>query len=367
MIVSFICLVLIASGSFASEKIKVASIFAHTGVAAVGNRITVNGIRFAVDELNRRGGMLGRQVELIEYDNRSNALYSRKMAEEAVREDVLVVFGANWSSHSRAMAPVLNSARIPMISPFSTNPDVTRVGDYIFRICFIDSFQGRVMADFAINEFHAKTAVILVNASGRYSEGLAEYFHKRFVRRGGQVLLEESYIEDEKDFSEYLKKVISLQPDVLFVPGNIIDSARVIRQVRNAGYSKPILGGDGWGAAMARIAGSALAGTFYSGHWHEAIDNRLNRWFIGQYRKEFGDGEMDGAALAYDAVFVFAEAVNGAGSLNSEKIRSVLARTRNFRGVTGNITFDENGDPIKSAVIMKFTRGKSTYVKTIDP
>ena len=167
MIVS--CLVLSASFSEAAEKVTIASIFGKTGPSAHGNKGTIEGIRFAVQELNQQGGLLGKQVEILEYDNQSTPLHSKLAAEKAVKAGVIAVFGANWSSNSLAMAPVLQAAKIPMISPFSTNPDVTIVGDYIFRICFIDSFQGPVMARFAFQVLKAKTAAILINVNSRYS------------------------------------------------------------------------------------------------------------------------------------------------------------------------------------------------------
>ena len=258
-------LVLFAVFSQAAETVKVASIFAKTGVAAEGNKSAIDGIRFAVEELNLKGGLLGKELEIIEFDNHSTPLHSKKVAEEAAAEGVVAVFGANWSSHSLAMAPVMQGARIPMISTFSTNPEVTRVGDYIFRVCFIDSFQGNIMARFATRDLHAKKAAILINTSSRYSEGLAEFFMKNFISQGGDIVLAERYLKDTKDFSPHLNKIAALAPDILFVPGNIVDSAGIIRQAREIGVSMPILGGDGWGDSMYAHAGAALDGNFFPG------------------------------------------------------------------------------------------------------
>lgn len=360
-------LVLASNSSEAAEKIKIASIFAQSGVAAAGNLSAIQGVRFAVDELNKQGGLLGKELEVIEIDNHSTALYSRQAAEQAIKEGAVVVIGANWSSHSLAIAPILQEAQIPMISTFSTNPDVTLVGDYIFRVCFIDSFQGRIMANFAKQELHARKAAILINSSSRYSEGLADHFNKHFVAQGGQVVLEENYIQEIEDFSPYLEKVIAHQPDVLFVPGHIIDSALIIKQVREAGFTRPVLGGDGWGDSMYKYAGSALEGNYFSGHWHEEITAKKSRDFVKKYHENSKITADGGTALAYDAVCLFADAVRRAGTLDPAKIRDALATTDGFIGVTGKIAFNEFRNPVKPGIINKFDKGQIVYLKTILP
>lgn len=364
---TMVFLILITMVASASETIKVASIFAKTGIAAAGNLTAIEGVRFAVDELNQQGGLLGKQIEIVEFDNHSTPLHSKQAAEKAVQEGVIAVFGANWSSHSLAMAKVLQQARIPMISTFSTNPNVTQVGDYIFRVCFVDSFQGQIMASFAMQDLHAKKAAMLINSSSRYSEGLADYFRKYFTAQSGKILFEDKYLEDTEDFTTYLKEIISLQPDVLFLPGHIVDSGRIIKQAREMGLTLPILGGDGWGDSMYDHGGSALHGNFFSSHWHEGITHKKSLQFIEKYQANDGKVADMGTTLAYDAVFLFADAVHRAGSLEPTKIRDALATTETFIGVTGNISFNEFGDPIKSAVILKFDKGNIVYVKTVEP
>lgn len=362
-----VILIFSAASASGAERIRVASIFAHTGVAADTNSFAISGIRFAVKELNQKGGIMGRPLELIEYDNHSSALVSKQAAEKAVRAGVTAVFGGNWSSHSLAMAPVLQRAGIIMISPGSTHPAVTRVGNYIFRVCFIDSFQGRAMADFAVRDLKARTAVMMINASSRFSEGLAGFFRARFVKQGGRILLKENYIHDRKDFRVLLEKAVQLNPDVLFVPGHLIDSSTIIRQAREAGYSKPILGGDGWGGNMLKYTGTALNNSYFTNHWHKADPNPRSRRFVRHFRKQNRTKMKDGLVLGYDAVYIFADAVRRAASLDRAKIRTALSKTTNFKGVTGTITFNETGDPIKPAVIMTFAGGNLSYVKTIVP
>lgn len=360
-------LIVSPASAHAGETIRIASIFGATGPSASGNKATIEGIRFAVQEVNQSGGLLGKQIELLEFDNRSSVLYSKLTAQKAIKSGVIAVFGANWSSNSLAMAPVFQAAGIPMISPFSTNPDVTLVGDYIFRVCFIDSFQGPVMAKFAFQDLKAGTAAILTNADSRYSEGLALFFKRAFEQLGGKILFNASYLQDGADFSSYLNKIKRVHPDIVFVPGQNTDSGRIIKQARETGLTLPFLGGDGWSDLMYDIAGSAIQGSFYSGHWHKDNKNTKSRQFVEKYMKKYKKMENIGPAMANDVVFLFSDAVRRAGSLEPSKIRDALAATKNFKGVTGDITFNENGDPIKSAIILKFDKGTSVYVKTIAP
>jgi branched-chain amino acid transport system substrate-binding protein len=351
-----------------AEKIKVASIFEKTGSGSTGNEATIEGIRFAVQELNRQGGLQGKQIELLEFDNKSSTIYSKLVAQRAVKAGVITVFGANWSSNSLAMAPVLQKAKIPMISPFSTNPDVTLVGDFIFRICFTDSFQGLVAAKFAFQDLNAQTAAILINANSRYSEGFAKFFKQSFKKQSGKILLEASYLEDTDDFSLYLKKIKLLQPDIVFLPGHTTDAGKIIRQSREQGMSITFLGGDAWGDTMYSHTGSSLHGNYYSAHWHHNNQNIESLQFVKKYQDNFGGMISDaGPALTYDAVFLFADAVRRAKSLKPTKIKNALTATKNYKGITGNITFNDNGDPIKPAVILKFDKGTSIYVKTVVP
>lgn len=353
--------------SYASETVKVASIFAKTGVAAAGNSSAIAGVRHAVYMLNRDGGILGSKIELIEYDNHSTALHSKAAAEMAVKAKVACVIGANWSSHSIAMAKVLQRAEIPMISPHSTSPLVTLVGDYIFRVCFIDAFQGKIMANFAFRDLGAKTAALLVNASGRHGESLADFFTVQFTQSGGEIVFRGDYIHDTEDFSENLKKIYAIKPGIVFVPGNIVDSGRILKQARQMGIKSLFLGGDGWGNDIYDHAGDAVNGSYLIQHWNEKNESRKSMNFVQDYQNH-STGDLDsGTALAYDAVFLFADAADRAGTFDPKKIRKALASTTNFNGVTGKISFDKDRNPIKSAVISKFDKGKKVYVKTIHP
>ncbi len=330
----------------AAETIKIATILSKTGQAAQSNISTQVGIRLAVEELNQQGGVLGKTIELIELDNQSTAIGSKIAAQKAVREGVVCVLGANWSSHSLAMAPVLQEARIPMISPYSTNPQVTEVGDYIFRICFIDSFQGRVMANFAFQDLKAKTAGVLIHADSKYSEGLAQFFVEYFQKQGGKILFEENYLEQAADYSHLVDKIMLFQPDIVFLPGYPKDSSYIIKQARNKGLQLTFLGGDGWADTMFDIVGNTIEGSLYSSHWHPDSSGAQSRQFIKKHGKRIS-GDAAGHALGYDCAMLFGDAVRRAGSLDPVEIRKSIAMTQNYEGVTGNISFDEHGNPIK--------------------
>ncbi|MCP4718760.1 MAG: ABC transporter substrate-binding protein [Desulfobacteraceae bacterium] len=354
--------------SQAPETIKIASIYGKTGDAAGLYDFYLAGIRFAVEKINKQGGMLGKKIKLIELDNKSTALGSKSAAKKAANKGVTAVIGSAWSAHSIAMAKVLQKAKTPMISTASTNPQVTLLGDYIFRVCFIDPFQGAVMANFTINDLKAKKAVVLINTGNKYSLGLARVFADKYKQLGGRILWEGKYLSEATDFSKILDKVKQLEPDVIFLPGQIRDSAFLIKQARRKGLQTPFLGGDGWDKKMYEYAGDTLDGSFYSNHWHREMDFQKSRLFVKAYQDRYGKQDNFSAAipLGYDAVMVLAEAVSRANSLDPGQIRDALAATENFQGTTGTISLDHNGDPIKSAVILKFDKGSVIYVKAID-
>ncbi len=256
-----------------------------------------------------------------------------------------------------------------MISTISTNPQVTLIGDYIFRVCFIDPFQGGVMANFAINDLKASKAVVLINTGNKYSLGLARVFADKYLQLGGRILWEGKYLAKATDFSKILEKVKQLEPDVIFLPGQIRDSAFLIKQARKKGLQTPFLGGDGWDKRMYEYAGDTLDGNFYLDHWHREVNFKKSGLFIKAYQDRYGK-QYDFAPaipLGYDAVMVLAEAVSRANSQDPVLIRDALAATENFQGTTGTISLDHKGDPIKSAVILKFDKGSAIHVKAIDP
>ena len=358
----------IGSTATANESVKIAVISSETGIGVEYGVPMVQGAKMAVDEINSNGGLLGRSVELIFIDNKSTALGSKFAANEAVKLNVTGVIGAAWSSHSLAMAPVLQDAKIPMITPGSTNPQVTRVGDYIFRVCFTDELQGKIMAKFALQDLKARTAVVLQNINEQYSMTLAEFFTNWFEKNGGNVLFRGNYTGKSVDFSDILKKVKKLQPDVVFIPGYTRDSALALKQGKSMGIKSIFVGGDGWETKMFDYAGDNLNNSYATVIWHKDLPNPVSKHMEKVFFKTFNEKSVYNSfiPLTYDAVGLFANAVKQAGTLDREKIQETLARTVDFQGATGTITFDGIGDPVgKEVIIIKFDNNTSTFVKSV--
>ncbi len=352
-----------------ADTVRVAAIFAKTGEAATPNLNYFYGARMAMDEINRKGGLLGRSVELIEIDSQSTALGSKAAAEQAVKQKVTAVIGGARSSFALAMAPVLQSACIPMISPTATIPELTLTGDYIFRTCFMDDFQGAVMATFALKDLGAKTAVVLTNTGNRYSMGLASMFIEHYRKAGGKVLLEGEYLEDITDFKALLDQVRRLNPSVVFIPGYGRDTGVIMKTASEMGVKLQYLGGDGWGDdLMYQYADNAVEGSYCCSIWNRNNPDRSSRQFVETFEKSHGRIMSFSPPLTYDSFMLLADAVRRANTSDRAKIRNALASTMAFKGVTGEITFDENRNPRKrQAVILKYEKGTTRYVKTINP
>lgn len=370
LIIFIVIWTLLLSPAEAAEPVLVAAIFAETGIAVTNNRPHIEVVKLAVEDVNRRGGLLGHPVELRILDNKSTPIGANLAAQAAVALGVTAVIGAAWSSHSLQMAPVLQQAKIPMITGSATNPKVTRVGDYIFRACFIDSFQARAMAQFAYADLGAKTAIVLEIANEEFSLTLADLFVDSFRSLGGKIILRDRYQNDAVDFSGLLEKIRPLQPDVIYAPGYGRDCGLLIKQAREMGIGARFLGADGWGGFLIyETGGEALAGSYQTVHWHYDVrlpmSVELQREYEEKYHRKIP--HMN-APLNYDAVMLLADAVGRAGSLDRAAIRDALAETEGFEGATGTITFDANGDPInKPVVIMKLGKDGPAYFKTIQP
>jgi branched-chain amino acid transport system substrate-binding protein len=355
-------------GVSAKEPIRIAAIFSQTGIAASHNEPLIPMVQLAIEDINRRGGILGRPIWLILLDNQSSPIGSTIAAEEAVRMGVTAVIGAHWSSHSLAMAPILQKAGIPMISPGSTNPEVTKTGNYIFRACFLDSFQGKAMARFASRELHARSAVVVRNIDEAYSVMLAEFFKTSFIQSGGQVLLDTGYRGKAIDFSEIIEKIRTAGPDVVYLPGYTRDSGLFIKQARDSGLGTTFLGGDAWDE-IETYAGSALEGSYQSAPWHPEVPFPKSEYLQTLYFQKYGKPiDNMSAPLAFDTVCLLADAIAHAGSLDKNLIREALAATDHFEGATGVITFDENGDPqSKEVVIIQFRNHRREFHSVIRP
>ena len=303
---------------------------------------------------------MGKKIELYELDNKSTAIGSMEAAIKAVRLDVSAVIGASWSSHSLAMADVLQKNKIPMISNYSTSPAVTKIGDYIFRVCYVDTFQAQTISNFAYKTLEAKNIVILENISSTNSRSLSEEVRSSFVQLGGNVLNTLKYKINASDFSGLINKLKKFNPDVVVATGKGFDSALIIEQSKQMGVDKIFIGSDGWSKLMFQYS-KEIDGNYFVSHWHKDTENEVSKKIYPDLKHLGG-----GAFLSYDAVMVLFDAIKRAQSSSPILIKKALAVTKDFKGTTGNITFNENGDPYKKdSIIVQFDNNKIKYIKTV--
>jgi branched-chain amino acid transport system substrate-binding protein len=358
-------------GSGSADEIVIGHYASTTGSEATFGRSTDNGIQLAVDEINEAGGVGGKKIRVILYDDKGDAREAGIAVTRLVTKDqVVAVLGEVASGLSLVGAPICQENGVPMVSPSSTNPKVTEVGDMIFRVCFIDPFQGMVCAKFARENEKVKAtkAAILYDQVAPYSVGLQEEFEKAFTELGGQIVNKQTYQAGDQDFSAQLTEIRGSEPDVVFVPGYYTDVGNIALQAKRLGIQVPLLGGDGWDSAkLGEIAGAAIDGSFYSNHYSHQDPNPRVQNFIKKYDERF-QGTPDGlAALGYDAARILADAMERASSLSGADIAAELAKTKDFDGVTGKISIDEHRNAVKPAVILEMKGGTPTYVTTIEP
>jgi branched-chain amino acid transport system substrate-binding protein len=330
---------------------------------------TKNGVMMAADEINKAGGINGRQIEILSEDDEGRPEKAATVATKLIDQDkVIALLGEVASGNSLAAAPKAQAAKVPMISPSSTNPAVTQVGDYIFRVCFIDPFQGEVMAKFAANTLHAKKAAIMEDFNSPYSRGLTEFFESSFKKLGGQVITKQSYTQGDRDYKGQLTSIRSANPDVIYVPGYYGEVGVIAKQAKQLGINLPLLGGDGWDAPqLFELGGEALNGDYISNHYSVEDPSPAIQKFVGDFNSRYKIKPDALAALGYDAMRVLADAIKRAGTTNGLKLRDAIAATKDFAGVTGVITINGERNAVKSAVVLKIQDGKFVYQETIKP
>jgi branched-chain amino acid transport system substrate-binding protein len=340
-----------------------------TGTTATFGQSTDNGIKMAFDEINKAGGVLGKKLKVAVEDDQSKPEEAATAATKLINQDhVVAMLGEVSSSRSLAAAPICQAAGIPMVSPSSTNPRVTQVGNFIFRVCFIDPFQGLVMAKFAANSLKVKKAAILVDVRNDYSVGLQTFFRENFKQLGGQIVSEQSYSEGDSDFHAQLTQIKSASPEAIYVPGYYTEVGTIARQARELGLTVPLLGGDGWDSPrLFEIGGDALNGCFISNHYSVDDPSPTIQKFVSEYKARYKQVPDALAALGYDAAKILADAISRAGSTDGGKIREALTVTKDFSGVTGQITIDKDRNAVKPAVVLKIDNGKFVYVETVKP
>lgn len=360
----------------AAGAIKVALIFPMTGDAATFGLSSKEGAELAIKEWNDKGGINGQKIEWVVGDDRCDPQEARNAANKVVSQDkVQFIVGAVCSSASIPVSEVAGAAKVIQISPTSTNPAVTvddkgALKSYIYRACFIDPFQGTVMANFASNNLKAKTAAVVLDQGNDYVRGLAEFFIAQFEKNGGKVTVKETYTKDDTDFSAVLSKVAAAKPDVFFIPDYYAKVSLIAKQAKEKGITATMLGGDGWDSAQ--LDTKATEGGYFSNHYDPSDTRPIVLDWLKKYGAAYKDKDGKAkvpdalATLAYDAANLLFTGIKEAGSADPEKVRAAMDKI-SFDGVSGKITFDKNHNPIKSAVVVTIKGGKPTYAATVNP
>jgi branched-chain amino acid transport system substrate-binding protein len=357
------------SGAPAPDEIRIGHYASLTGSEATFGQSTDNGVRLAIEAVNRAGGIHGKKIRLITYDDRGDAKEAGTAVTRLInRDQVTAVLGEVASGLSLAGAPVCQENGIPMVTPSSVAPEITAVGDRIFRVCFTTGFQAYACAKFVRDNLKAQTAAILYDQKLPYSVGLAEGFEKQFKSMGGRITTKQSYQEGDQDFSAQLTSIRGSEPDVVFIPGYYTDVANIAVQARKVGIRVPLVGGDGWDSAkLAEIGGDAIDGAYFCSHYSQQDPRPRVQEFLKNYRQEFGSAPDAMAALGFDAAGILCAAIEKAPTLSGADIAAALAASKNFDGVTGRISIDRDRNAVKPAVILQMKKGVPTLVATIDP
>lgn len=363
------------SGNSNSDTIKVGLNYELSGgVATYGQNLT-EGLEMAFEEINKNGGVLGKQIEPVKVDNKSEDTEAANVSTRlATRDKVVALLGPATSGNTKAATPAAMQNKIPLISGSATADDVTvdangKVRDYIFKTCFSDSFQGIMMAEFALSDLGFKNAAILADSTSDYAQGLSKAFRETFEAGGGTVLGEEAYAEGDTDFKAVLTNLKALNPEVLFVPGYYEEVGLIIRQARELGLNVPILGGDGYESPkLTELAGADNSfDVFYSSHY-SSMDTAENVVAFNEaFKAKYGKAPDAFNALGYDMGYLLKDALERAGEADAEKLKVALEETDGFEGVTGVMSMDENHSPIKSVTIIEVVDGVPTFLKKLDP
>ena len=357
-----------------TEKIRIGGIFPMSGGAATFGKSSKEGMQMAVDEFNKRGGIAVRGkkllIEAVYDDTAGQPEQAANICRKQIDQNrVAAIVGAVMSKNSLAIAPICQSKGVIMVSPASTNPEVTLKGDHIFRVCFIDSFQGTVMARYARNDLKLGKAAVLYDNGNDYNKGLAHFFEEEFKRLGGEIVASEAFTDEEKtvDFRAQLTTIKAKKPEFLYLPNYYAASAVMLKQARELGLDVPAGGGDGWDSpALVEIGHKDVEGGVFSNHFSKEDPSPEVQGFVSKYRADYGADPDALASLAYDAAFVLLSAMEKAASLEGSIVADTM-RNMQVNGVTGKISFDQNRNPIKSAVILQIENGQQQYVTTVNP
>ena len=360
----------------ADGDIKIGGVLEMTGGSASFGISSKNGIDLALKKINEKGVLGGKKLSLVVADCKSEASEATNGMQKVISQDkVVAVIGPNLSSAVIASSAINNGSKVADITPMGTNPDITvdpgsgKTREYNFRTCFIDPFQGTVMANFAAKDLKVSRAAILVDNTSDYAKGLSTFFKDNFIKLGGSVVAEEGYLQKDTDFKATLTKIKAANPDFIYIPGYYQEVGLIVKQAREMGITVAMAGGDGWDSAkLPEIAGKgALENTFFSSLYSPDDASDLNKEFVAEYQKTYNAKPDVFAALAYDSTLLIAEAIEKAGSAEPAKIAAAMAKISGFKGVSGEVTFNEQHNPIKSAVIIEHKDGVQTFKTKVNP
>lgn len=359
-----------ACNKTSSNEILIGEFASLTGSEATFGQSSHNGLELAVIDINNSGGLLGKQIKLVTEDNQGKPSETQTVVQKLINRDkVVAIIGEVASSRSKAGAPICQAAKIPMITPASTNPEVTTIGDYIFRVCFIDPFQATVMSKFAINSMKVKKVALLVDQKNAYSTGLADNFKQIFTSMGGEITDEQKYTAGDKDFKAQLTSIKVKNPEAIFIPGYYTDVNLISIQAREIGITCPLFGSDGWESEKLTEgkAKDALEGSYFSTHVSTDDPSPKIQEYIKKYKEAYKKEPDAMSFLAYDAGMILFEAIKKAGNTEGVNIKNELAKTKDYPGITGIITINGDRNAIKPAVVLQVKDGKFVYKETIAP
>jgi branched-chain amino acid transport system substrate-binding protein len=372
-VLSLVALLVLSGVTGCSDKgLKIGVSAPLSGDIAALGQSTRNAILLAQEEINAKGGVniggVRQKVTFIIEDDENKPESTATVFQKLINQDkVVAIIGSQSSKCSNAGAPIAESAGIPQLTPWSTNPNVTKNKKYVFRACFIDPFQGKVVANFARDKMKAKTAAVLYDVASDYNKGIAEVFRDEFAKAGGKLVGFETYNTNDKDFSAQLSKIKGGNPDILFLPNYFNEVPLQIQQARKLGLTCRVIGSDSWdNPELIKLGGKEMDGTYFTNHYSPDVDRPASKEFIAKYRKKFNTQVDAAAALTYDSVYILINAIEKAGKAEPKAIRDAIAATRGFNGATGTITYNGTGDPAKGAVIIRIDNGKFVFDSAVN-
>lgn len=352
-------------------EVKIGLFLELSGPIAEFGKATKEGAELATEEINASGGINKNTIKLVIADIRSDSGESTTAAKKLATEDkVNAAVGAVASSLSKAAAPTFQQNGIPMVTPSSTNPTVTEIGDHIFRVCFIDDFQGAACAEFAFKDMGSKVSAVVLEKGSAYSQGLGKFFRARFEKLGGKVAIEQEYPSGEKDFSTIVSNIVKAEPKVdnVFMPFYYEDAAAMAKELRKQGFTGKMIGGDGWESpTLVPLSDGKLEGCYFGNHYNPKDSNPKTKAFVEAYSKKFGHEPNSLAALGYDAIYAIKQAAESKGGVSRDQITQGLASLKDFKGVTGTFDIDAKRNPRKPITMLKIVGNNFEQVRQIKP